>query len=384
MGIICIACAVTLAPSELQRFVLIMGVYNLYRYYECTYGTPVIVPFLVRQNRRIEGYEPSVFRNKFRFHKDHAYALFNCLGFRNNEDVICENRSRCNSEEAFLIMLARMKSYERFTDMQEHFGIEYSQLSRIFNRVVELVLQRNHHLIFDNVAYFEPRFEMYNAAIRAKLGAGRLPAAANDTALFLDGKSLRISRPSGPNIRQAQVYNGHHRVHSLQFQGVSAPDGMIVDFFGPLPGREHDQTVYNQSEINERLAACQEGNMFQYKTYADKGYVSSSHGNVAYRAGRGLPLPDELAEANNMMSPQRIGVEWSFQKISQNSALIDQYKIQKIQLSQVASFYYVAAILANAHTCLYMSNASVYWNLAPPTLGNYFNMPEYDFVPVDF
>jgi len=95
-------------------------------------------------------------------------------------------------------------------------------------------------------------------------------------------------------------------VHCLQFQGVSAPDGMIVDFFGPLPRVRHDQYLIDKSKFNERLAAYQQNNNLQYKSYSDKGYIAQSHLHVAYR-GRILPQP--LIDANIAMSAQRIGVE---------------------------------------------------------------------------
>ena len=378
MAVMSLTASLVTPPGNLRNSLLIMGIYHGYRFMSCHYGNRIQPPICHRQHRIIHHYEPAVFRNKFRFHKAHALAVFNCLGFRYDEDIVCENRTRCNSEEAFLIFLARMKSYERFTDLQDEFGLDYSQLCRIFNTTLSMVVARNRHLLFDNFDYFSTRFEQYNRAIRDKVGRP-LPAAAVDTALFCDGKSLRISRPGEPF--QSRVYNGHHRVHCLQFQGVSAPDGMIVDFYGPLPGIRHDQAMFRSSQVNQRLAASQEGYMLQFKTYSDKGYVTSSHGNVAYR---GRNLPDELVQANRRMSSQRIGVEWAFGKISQNSAFVDQYKVHKIQLSAVAKVYYAAAILANFHTCLYMSNASVYWNVAPPTLGNYCNQPDYDITPINY
>mmetsp|Transcript_14109 Transcript_14109/g.21110 ORF Transcript_14109/g.21110 Transcript_14109/m.21110 type:complete len:106 (+) Transcript_14109:311-628(+) len=96
--------------------------------------------------------------------------IFDCLGFNINDDVICENRSRCSSEEAFLILLSRLASYKRLTDISMHFGIETTQVSRILNATIDIIVQRNHHLVYNNIAFFVHRFEMYNAAIRRKLG----------------------------------------------------------------------------------------------------------------------------------------------------------------------------------------------------------------------
>ena len=56
--------------------------------------------------------------------------------------------------------------------------------------------------------------------------------------------------------------------------------------------------------------------------------------------------------------------------------------MQRIEVSQVEKFYYLAALLANDNTCLYGSTASAYWQVQPPTLGSYFGKPEYDFVGI--
>eukprot|EP00602_Paraphysomonas_sp_CaronLab_P003358 CAMPEP_0185021924 /NCGR_PEP_ID=MMETSP1103-20130426/4624_1 /TAXON_ID=36769 /ORGANISM="Paraphysomonas bandaiensis, Strain Caron Lab Isolate" /LENGTH=199 /DNA_ID=CAMNT_0027553725 /DNA_START=462 /DNA_END=1058 /DNA_ORIENTATION=- len=199
-----------------------------------------------------------------------------------------------------------MTRFTPLTDIEVDFGRSSDEINCIFNAMVTEVVARNHYLIFDNIAYFEPRFRMYNAKIRERMLRDGYPlcAAALDTALFVDGTSLEVCRPGGA---QAQVYNGHHSVHCLQFQGCSAPDGMVVDFYGPLAGPRHDQLVYDTSLLNERLAACQVGNAVQYKAYVDKGCVAKTHINIAYR---GRDLPQQMVYENIAISPHRVTSEW--------------------------------------------------------------------------
>lgn len=92
--------------------------------------------------------------------------------------------------------------------MEEEFGIEYTQIDRVFNTMVNRIVAAHHRKLFDNLAFFEPRFARYNAAIRNNILANgnELPAAALDTALFTDGTSLQVPRPRGNN-HQAQLYN---------------------------------------------------------------------------------------------------------------------------------------------------------------------------------
>ena len=107
----------------------------------------------------------------------------------------------------------------------------------------------------------------------------------------------------------------------------------------------------------------------------DQGYVMKTHGHAAFR---GNNLTPAMQAFNTAMSPERVGAEWTFNKVSQNTAFVDCHKIHKVYLSQVGKVYWLVAILANAHTCLYGSTASTYWMLTPPTLGSYFQNPAYD------
>ena len=48
---------------------------------------------------------------------------------------------------------------------------------------------------------------------------------------FIDGTVRPIARP---DQHQRIVYNGHKRVHSLKFQSVALPNGLIGNMFGPV------------------------------------------------------------------------------------------------------------------------------------------------------
>ena len=55
---------------------------------------------------------------------------------------------------------------------------------------------------------------------------------------FVDGTVRPICRP-GEN--QRFVYNGHKRVHSLKFQSLTLPNGLIVNLYGPVGWYQHIQ-----------------------------------------------------------------------------------------------------------------------------------------------
>ena len=48
---------------------------------------------------------------------------------------------------------------------------------------------------------------------------------------FIDGTTCSIAKPA---VNQRIVYNGHKIVHSLKFQSVVIPNGMIAHLYGPV------------------------------------------------------------------------------------------------------------------------------------------------------
>ena len=50
----------------------------------------------------------------------------------------------------------------RLTDMENEFGLDYTQIDRVFNVLVEHVVAVNYMKLFDKISYFVSRFPMYN------------------------------------------------------------------------------------------------------------------------------------------------------------------------------------------------------------------------------
>jgi hypothetical protein len=54
---------------------------------------------------------------------------------------------------------------------------------------------------------------------------------------FVDGTARQIERPWGGSVNQQSVYDGHHRFHGFEYQGVTSPDGIVISFWSrPWPG----------------------------------------------------------------------------------------------------------------------------------------------------
>jgi hypothetical protein len=50
-----------------------------------------------------------------------------------------------------------------------------------------------------------------------------------------------------------QAYNEHNRIHSLKFQSLSSPNGLIVDLTGPWEGRHHAEGEWIAAEAQKNL-----------------------------------------------------------------------------------------------------------------------------------
>src|SRR3546814_20470797 len=49
---------------------------------------------------------------------------------------------------------------------------------------------------------------------------------------------------------QREVYGGHKRTHCIKIQCVQGPNGMTLDYYGPVSGRRHDSFMLRESKLN--------------------------------------------------------------------------------------------------------------------------------------
>jgi hypothetical protein len=180
---------------------------------------------------------------------------------------------------------------------------------------------------------------------------------------FIDGTVRPICRPTED---QRVVYNGHKRIHSIKFQSIIAPCGLIVSLYGPVEGRRHDITLYRHSKVEEKLEDLYE--QYDVCIYGDPAYVLRPWLITPHKGGN---ISASQAQFNKEMSQVRLAVEWGFGKIVSLFAFLDFKKNLKILLSPIGKYYAIGALLTNCHTCLHGSIASVYFDCAPPTLEEY-------------
>ena len=278
-------------------------------------------------------------------------------------------------ETALILLLKRLSYPCRYKDLVSMFGLSIPDLAVLFNTAVCHIYQLAAFVV-KNLAMWVPEMEDFGIATAMKADID-VTVCSVFVWGFIDGTVRGVCRP---RRGQRSVYNGHKRLHSLKYESVSLPNGIIAWLYGPVEGRRHDSFISGLSGIEGQLAgvhqirreadvlAGQQGGR-QYCIYGDPAYNLSANVCVGFK---GFMLSEEQALYNKMMSSVRESVEWSFGKIDQYFPFVDYKKNKKILLSPVAKYYIVAAFLTNCHTCCYGSTTSAYFGVQPPTLQNYF------------
>ncbi|XP_071963310.1 uncharacterized protein [Antedon mediterranea] len=158
-------------------------------------------------------------------------------------------------------------------------------------------------------------------------------------------------------------------VHSLKFQSVVTPNGLIANLFGPIEGCRHDAFMLRESNLLqqlERYAVRLNGDPLCI--YGDPAYPLRVHLQAPFKGN----LTQGQQDFNRSMSQARVSVEWLFRDIIENWKFVDFKKTQKIGLSAIGKIYVVCCLLTNAHTCLYGNITSKTFKLDPPALEEYF------------
>ncbi|RPA78411.1 hypothetical protein BJ508DRAFT_212043 [Ascobolus immersus RN42] len=267
------------------------------------------------------------------------------------------SRHRFSRIEGLFILCVRLAFPYRTETLSIFLGWSPTAISRASNYIL-LHIQANWQYLlhdFNSGHLTEERLTLYAQAISNK------GAPLDKCWGFLDCTIRAISRP----IQwQRELYNGHHREHSLKYAAVKCPDGLIRHLYGPIPGRRNDNHLLKQSQLLER---CLE--------YAPEFYL---YGDSAYGKYQVLLSPwsrIELSEAqfefNLQMSRVRECVEWGFEDILRLWTSLTFTRSQKLFGTLVGAQFKVATLLTNLHICLYGCQTSRYFNLNPQSLEDY-------------
>jgi hypothetical protein len=271
-----------------------------------------------------------------------------------------------SGEEGLLIMLHRYAYPCTLGAMCWESGRGTTALSECFLFMNKHVYNGFTHLRDDrSLRVWRRKFKHFARAIREKAAAGQHGVGLTNCVGFVDGTVQRCARPGR---YQRVLYNGHKHCHSVKWQGVMLPNGIMPMPFGPVNGRRNDGFMIEKSGLEGIMRECNRELGFTYCLYGDAAYGQS---RVIQGPFQDTPLTVAEEQFNKTMSRIRVPNEWGFGKIKVLFAYVAFGRALRPLLSPIGYYWPVAQILTNCHTCLYGSQTSTYFAVKPPPLELY-------------
>ena len=329
--------------------------------YDINTSKNVDFPYWQYPSFKLENLSDPECKAEFRFLNSDVYKLAEVLQVP--PVIRCYNRSVFDGLESFCVFLKRFAYPCRYGDLVSRFGRPVPELCLMSNAIVDHVYNRFGRLLRDlNQPWLaSPELQIFADKIHSK------GAPLSNCWGFVDGTVRPVCRP-GKN--QRIIYNGHKRIHAIKFQSVAAPNGLIANLFGPVEGCRHDSAMLAMSQLYPQLQQFSINQNGQpLCIYGDPAYPFRPQLQAPFKGNNVTPMQNEY---NKAMSAVRVSVEWVFGDIVNYFAFMDFKKNLKLELSAVGKMYIVCALLTNAHTCLYKSMTSEFFDLDPPMLEQYF------------
>jgi hypothetical protein len=210
-------------------------------------------PLVPRQRLDFSLFTPEKWRSYFRFARCDVPRLRQLLGIDNV--FVTEDSHRMLGDEALLLLLRRMSSPQRHTDIEDEFGISSSTSSAISLALVRSLHDRwRAHLYCARTRFSAERLAQCAQAVSNKvylLTGIPWPAEVSwSIVAFLDGTFHETCKPSdqypGQDM-QASAYNGYEKAHGFRYHHLLFPDGIIGHVSPLIPGRHNDATLWHKS-----------------------------------------------------------------------------------------------------------------------------------------
>ena len=215
------------------------------------------------------------------------------------------------SEEALCLLLRRFAYRCRYEDLVPRFGRPVPQLSMVVSETMDLLYAR-----FGNL------FSCLNQPWLSQANLVDFSQSIYRKRAALDNCwGLTVRPVARPGEHQRVLFNGHKRVHAIKFQSVVAPNGLIVNLFGPVEGRRHDSAMLAMSGLLPMLETHSLTPTGQpLCLYDDPAYPLRVHLQGPFK-GAALIAPQQLF--NLSMSRARTVVEWVFCDILEYFSFLD-------------------------------------------------------------
>ena len=279
----------------------------------------------------------------------------------------CDNGVVEDAEVGLIMFFYWISFPRKLFAMQEVFGREYSQISRILKCIWEHMDTRWGHLVTNNLNWYvaNGRLAYYNAKFLAKYLQTNLVLAAGAgvpnhwalVALMTDGTQVQMNRDVRLN------FSGHKWYYCFGYLFTTGMDGMIVDVRGPFAGSINDHTKQNMSTLGLRLLVAQQGQAQMFCTGTDKGFHTAVCIQPMHNNAINTPLQNVQ---NTHFSRLRHTNEDDIGRVKNLCKYIDYRKVQFNALQPLGKFFRVSCIMMNAITILRGTNSTAeFYDCAP-------------------
>ena len=201
-------------------------------------------PYWTYDNFDLDSLSDEECKAEFRFYRNDTYQMLDVLQLP--DEIICYNRFHVDGFEALCIMLKRFAYPCRYLDVMLRFAKPVPQLCMASNHVMNLIYTQWNHLPTDlDQPWLSPaNLQQFAEMIDSNGGALQTCWAW----VFVDGTVRPVSRP-GRN--QRVFHNGHKKVHSIKFQSVVAPKGLVANLYGPVEAMNKRQHNIRSAGLNQ-------------------------------------------------------------------------------------------------------------------------------------
>jgi hypothetical protein len=289
---------------------------------------------------------------------------------------VASNGTLASGPEALLITLHRLSSPTARTHLAAFFQRDEREISAIFRQTLQLIADRWEHLLENYISRLTPA-DLVRFGDATFLLTGLAALQRIKICMFVDGVVFRIARPATDHAGQRLVYRGDKHCHAVVFQGIVAPNGLLVQAWGPAMGPTSDPTLLEKSGFMdkfERLCAPF-GTLDDALTapvwpmlYGDSIYARTHR---FFRPFKDTVDPHEL-ECNRRMATARVAIEHAFGLLKSHWKFLEFKEGMKMLQAPLSPLLRTAFLLTNAHSCLYRNQVSLSFGLPTPSLEEYF------------
>ena len=202
----------------------------------------------------------------------------------------------------FLVTLAWCHFNETYRPMAQRFGLKYTYARTIVYQTIERI-----------GAILQQKYIQWISVNDRLVKNVHTP----DYPTLLGAVDATVQEIYRPKQGQRTYYSGKHKRHVLKIQGFVNPMGLLIHYTGPVPGSEHDFSLFRSSNlsdiINDESRKCQSLFGAPAIVLADAGYQGISNIVPSAISPHKKPRNGELSQAqadeNRKISHYRIIVE---------------------------------------------------------------------------